>query len=71
MECNSMKERYLLLGLVALFTLQPAYAYLDPGTGSLVWQAAIGIAFGATFLLKSYWQKVIVYSNKDQKNEKK
>jgi hypothetical protein len=66
-----MKTRYLILGLIALFTLQPASAYLDPGTGSLIWQAAIGIALGATFLLKSYWQKVIVYSKKAPNNEKK
>ena len=63
-----MKERYLLLGLVILFMQQPVSAYLDPGTGSLIWQMAIGILLGATFMLNKYWQEIKVRF-KSTKNE--
>ncbi|MDA7915947.1 hypothetical protein N9B94_01785 [Verrucomicrobia bacterium] len=33
-------------------------AYLDPGTGSLIIQAAIAFFCGIAFTLKVYWHKV-------------
>lgn len=33
-------------------------AYLDPGTGSVLIQALIGIAVGAGVLVKAYWVKI-------------
>lgn len=53
-----MRERYWLLGLAMLIIVQPVSAYLDPGTGSFIWQMMIGIALGAGFMLKVYWQKL-------------
>lgn len=45
--------------LAFLITLpSPAYAYLDPGTGSLILQAAIGTVAGALVALRIYWQKI-------------
>jgi len=52
-----MKKRYLFLLLVVLLVTQPASAYLDPGTGSFIWQMLIGIVLGTAFMLKMYWQK--------------
>lgn len=46
---------FLLLGL--FLTTQPAYAYLDPGAGSFLWQMLIGLGLGATFMLKTYLRK--------------
>ena len=47
---------------VALLTLfifaAPAYAYIDPGTGSLVIQMVIAGVAIAAFYLKRYWTKV-------------
>lgn len=45
--------------LAFLVTLpSPAYAYLDPGTGSLILQAAIGTVAGVLVALRIYWQKI-------------
>lgn len=35
------------------------FAYLDPGTGSLVLQAIIGGAVAVGVALKVYWHKII------------
>ena len=51
----------------------PAYAYLDPGVGSVILQAIIGgIAVGMT-IVSIYWQKVkkIFGIDKKKKTEKK
>ncbi len=46
---------------VLLFLLifpRPVEAYLDPGTGSYITQLAIGLALGASYLIKVYWSKI-------------
>ena len=51
----------------------PAYAYLDPGVGSVILQAIIGgIAVGMT-MVSIYWQKVKKFFGIDtkRKTEKK
>lgn len=35
-----------------------AWAYLDPGTGSMVLQLLLGGTAGAIVVVKLYWQKV-------------
>lgn len=36
----------------------PAYAYLDPGTGSYIFQIIIAGVLGIAFLIKVYWSKI-------------
>ena len=52
----------VLIILVLLFTtsffVSDAYAYLDPGTGSVVIQAIIGTLVGVVITLKIYWFKL-------------
>ena len=38
--------------------LADASAYLDPGTGSFLFQTVIAVVLGAAFTLKTYWQRV-------------
>jgi len=48
-----------ILAALLLFSLTtPAYAYIDPGSGSAIMSAIIGaiVAFG--ILLKTYWYKL-------------
>jgi len=35
-----------------------AYAYLDPGTGSYIFQLAIAVLIGGSFAIKLYWRKI-------------
>ena len=41
-----------------LFSASPAFAYLDPGTGSMILQAIIGGIVGGMIAIKVYWKKV-------------
>lgn len=48
----------ILITLWSLIWLTDAYAYLDPGTGSLVIQSTIAAITGGLFLIKTYWFKI-------------
>lgn len=48
----------LCLAFLGLVFTSPAHAYLDPGTGSMVFQAAIALFLGAAATGKLWWHKV-------------
>lgn len=49
----------LLLSLFATgYFISDAYAYIDPGTGSIVIQVIIGGLVGFGITLKIYWHKL-------------
>jgi hypothetical protein len=35
------------------------FAYLDPGTGSLVLQVVVGAILGVGVIVKAYWNKIM------------
>jgi len=47
--------------LVAAFSsvASPAYAYLDPGTGSMILSALIGLAAAVGLALKMFWYRIV------------
>ena len=49
---------FLTVFLVAFDITQEAYAYLDPGTGSMILQLLLGGIAGIIIVLKLYWQRV-------------
>jgi hypothetical protein len=51
----------LLLGIVLiLFTIPPpAYAYLDPGSGSMFLQLVLGGAAGIAVILQLFWRRIL------------
>lgn len=51
---------------------RPASAYLDPGTGSIIWQMVIAVGFGLSFTLKMYWARIkkLLKREKNDSNEK-
>jgi len=53
------KISLLVLGLIfqGLF-ISDAFAYLDPGSGSMIFQALIGALVGVGIALKIYWDKI-------------
>lgn len=53
-----LKMTFIMFGLVYLVFPQKAYAYLDPGTGSLILQMIIAGLLGASFAIKVYWKKI-------------
>jgi uncharacterized YccA/Bax inhibitor family protein len=53
--------KYPALAVIFLGTLSfsmPAYAYLDPGTGSIILQLLLGGTAGLLMVGKLYWHKL-------------
>ncbi len=48
---------YFVLTIEAL--LPGIFAYIDPGTGSIILQAIIGAIAGAAIAAKLYWHRII------------
>ena len=46
------------ISLLHIFTISDAYAYIDPGSGSLIIQIIIGALVGAGITIKIYWYKL-------------
>ncbi len=68
-----MSTRARILAVVALVTvftalwLPVANAYVDPGSGSFVFQALIGGILAASVTLKLFWKRLVaVVSRKDR-----
>ena len=58
-----MKQASTLTLALAILLLpaQNAYAYLDPGTGSIILQALIGGIAGGLLFIKIYWARTKSY----------
>lgn len=58
------------LAVVSLVLDREAHAYLDPGTGSMVFQAIIALFLGAAATGKLWWSKVKgIFSKTSAKRE--
>ncbi|MFO0992285.1 MAG: hypothetical protein U1E67_10185 [Hyphomicrobiales bacterium] len=54
-----MRPKLILCSIAALMFIETdAYAYLDPGTGSIILQALIAGVAGSLFVVKAYWYKL-------------
>jgi len=56
-----MLRRALRIGLLlaaGLAVTSPAYAYLDPGTGSMLLSAVIGVAAAVGLAVKMFWYRL-------------
>ncbi len=49
--------RLLLTGLIVGSMMKPAFAYLDPGTGSIVLQAILGSVAAGAIIARTYWSR--------------
>ena len=55
---NRIHMTLLAVPALLLFSTQNAYAYLDPGTGSMLLQGLIGGIAGGMFAIRLYWSKL-------------
>lgn len=51
--------RIILISLFLGAVPSPAYAYIDPGAGSLFLQILLGGIAGGLLLLKTYWRRLV------------
>ncbi|NIQ15433.1 MAG: hypothetical protein GTO02_13860 [Candidatus Dadabacteria bacterium] len=62
-----MVTKYLIF--IIAFTISPsAFAYLDPGTGSLIIQSILAAIAGAIVAIKYYWHKILFFIKRNQPN---
>lgn len=47
-----------LAALMSLVTISPAAAYLDPGSGSLVFQVVVGGLMAGSLAVKVFWRRI-------------
>ena len=43
---------------------RPAWAYLDPGTGSYLFQILIAVFVGGIFTVKIFWHRIVTLFNR-------
>lgn len=47
-----------LFVLILITTTGPAYAYIDPGVGSILLQSLVAVIAAASVMLGHYWQRI-------------
>ena len=63
-----LKQTFLLTFVVFI---EPAYAYLDPGTGSIILQAILAFIAGAAATVSLWWGNLKMFFKKVFKLDKK
>jgi len=58
MKTNIQVVHSSLLALFWLTLAQPAHAYLDPGTGTMIISAIVGLLATASLAIKTFWYKI-------------
>jgi hypothetical protein len=58
------RPEFFLVVLVTAMIPTSAMAYLDPVTGSIVWQMAVGGLLAAAATMRLYWSKIRAFFSK-------
>ncbi len=58
MKNNSVLKISLGVFLLGTFVSSEAYAYIDPGSGSMIFQMLIGVLVGVGITIKIYWTRL-------------
>ena len=56
-QFNMRRANLLAISLILLSWVQPAAAYIDPGSGSAIMSALIGFVVASGLVIKTYWYK--------------
>lgn len=51
----------VFLSIFLLPTQKPAYAYLDPGTGSLIFQILVGVFLTILYIIKNSFKNIKIF----------
>ena len=65
-----MKKITLFAFTLFLTNVQPAFAYLDPGSGSAIMSMIIGFFVAIGVILKTFWYKIKSIFRPSQNKEK-
>ena len=61
--CVNFAAKLVVVLLVCWVLSRKAYAYIDPGTGSYIFQMMIAFVVGGLFAVKLFWKKIKGYFN--------
>ncbi|MHB0856856.1 MAG: hypothetical protein ACYC5M_04725 [Anaerolineae bacterium] len=72
MKRSQYRWMTVLAALLAggLIAPRPALAYLDPGTGSYLFQVAMALIVGALFAIKLFWSRIKAFFQKLTQGDK-
>jgi len=77
-EKNMVKfcRKIILLFMIFIFSLyvifpEKAYAYIDPGTGSYIFQLIVGAFLGGLFAIKLSWRRIFGFFGKLNRRKSK
>ncbi len=62
--------RLAFLVLLCMIFSKKVYAYLDPGTGSYLFQMLIAGLIGGSFAIKLYWRRIKSFFSGSRSTEK-
>jgi hypothetical protein len=67
----SARARVAVDLIVCVATLQmmseaPLYAYIDPGSGALIWQAILAAFFGGAFYFRRFLTRITFWKKSDK-----
>jgi hypothetical protein len=63
----SLAEISLIAGVAVLVLPSTGDAYLDPGTGSFIFQMIIASVVGGLYTVKTFWRNIVKFFKKDKK----
>lgn len=61
------RTKNILIAVIIICFSTNAWAYLDPGTGSYIFQIVAAAVLGSFFALKMYWKRIVSFF-KNRKN---
>lgn len=65
MKKPSSSSVALMVAFLLTLSTRQAFAYLDPGTGSMIFQVALASLFGVLLAVKTFWVQIkhFVFAN--------
>ena len=60
-------KNFITVFFLNIFLISNAYAYLDPGTGSIIIQGIIAATLSGIFIIKTYWFKIVSFFKRGSK----
>jgi len=61
---RKLTRLFVLSGMLLLISAGDACAYIDPGTGSFVFQLVVASLLGAAFAVKAFWRNIKAFFSK-------
>ena len=58
-----------LVACFSLIVIPTANAYIDPGSGSFIFQMIVGAALGVTFGVKLFWRRIRSFFSRSPSKE--